>query len=143
MMLSWVCRLAFAYEILTPAALNFFVTYAEGAVESLWSIDQYFEFVLVLLLSTGLAFQVQCSLPCSHSQPLQHAAASHWSSEMSGARHICNETCRTLHLYILQSPNSSVAEPWLSASPCISSVQLFGRVDKISLHAEHGWMGGS
>ena len=49
-----VCRLAFAYEILTPAALNFFVTYAEGAVESLWSIDQYFEFVLVLLLSTGL-----------------------------------------------------------------------------------------
>ncbi|KAK9867142.1 hypothetical protein WJX84_004416 [Apatococcus fuscideae] len=50
--------LAFAYEILTPAALNFFVTYAEGAVESLWSIDQYFEFVLVLLLSTGLAFQV-------------------------------------------------------------------------------------
>ncbi len=57
---SNVCRLAFAYEILTPAALNFFVTYAEGAVESLWSIDQYFEFVLVLLLSTGLAFQV-CS----------------------------------------------------------------------------------
>eukprot|EP00238_Polyblepharides_amylifera_P014095 CAMPEP_0196579432 /NCGR_PEP_ID=MMETSP1081-20130531/21994_1 /TAXON_ID=36882 /ORGANISM="Pyramimonas amylifera, Strain CCMP720" /LENGTH=368 /DNA_ID=CAMNT_0041899025 /DNA_START=123 /DNA_END=1229 /DNA_ORIENTATION=+ len=48
----------FSYEILTPAALNFFVTYAEGAVESLWSIDQYFEFVLVLMLSTGLSFQV-------------------------------------------------------------------------------------
>ena len=29
-----------------------------AAVESLWSIDQYFEFVLVLMLSTGLAFQV-------------------------------------------------------------------------------------
>ena len=28
-------------------------------VESLWSIDQYFEFVLVLMLSTGLAFQVR------------------------------------------------------------------------------------
>jgi hypothetical protein len=27
-------------------------------VESLWSIDQYFEFVLVLLFSTGLSFQV-------------------------------------------------------------------------------------
>eukprot|EP00193_Tetraselmis_chui_P020244 CAMPEP_0177793958 /NCGR_PEP_ID=MMETSP0491_2-20121128/25373_1 /TAXON_ID=63592 /ORGANISM="Tetraselmis chuii, Strain PLY429" /LENGTH=297 /DNA_ID=CAMNT_0019316549 /DNA_START=44 /DNA_END=934 /DNA_ORIENTATION=+ len=40
----------FAYEILTPAALNFFVNYADGAVESLWSIDQYFEFVLVLML---------------------------------------------------------------------------------------------
>jgi Sec-independent protein secretion pathway component TatC len=51
-------RLVFSYEILTPAALNFFVSYAEGAVESLWSIDQYFEFVLVLMLSTGLSFQV-------------------------------------------------------------------------------------
>eukprot|EP00884_Botryococcus_braunii_P001504 jgi/Botrbrau1/11354/Bobra.0038s0109.2 len=50
--------LVFSYEILTPAALNFFVSYAEGAVESLWSIDQYFEFVLVLMLSTGLSFQV-------------------------------------------------------------------------------------
>ena len=52
------CRLVFSYEILTPAALTFFVSYAEGAVESLWSIDQYFEFVLVLMLSTGLSFQV-------------------------------------------------------------------------------------
>ncbi|CAL6298473.1 unnamed protein product [Bathycoccus prasinos] len=48
----------FAYLILTPAALKFFVGYADGAVESLWSIDQYFEFVLVLLFSTGLSFQV-------------------------------------------------------------------------------------
>ena len=48
----------FAYVVLTPAALNFFVSFADGAVESLWSIDQYFEFVLVLLFSTGLAFQV-------------------------------------------------------------------------------------
>lgn len=44
--------------MLAPAALNFFVNYADGAVESLWSIDQYFEFVLVLMLSTGLSFQV-------------------------------------------------------------------------------------
>ena len=51
-------RLAFSYLVLTPAALGFFVSYSEGAVESLWSIDQYFEFVLVLMLSTGLSFQV-------------------------------------------------------------------------------------
>ncbi|GMH41200.1 hypothetical protein BSKO_09110 [Bryopsis sp. KO-2023] len=50
--------LLFSYEILTPAALGFFVTYADGAVESLWSIEQYFQFVLVLMLSTGLSFQV-------------------------------------------------------------------------------------
>merc|ERR1711968_389375 len=50
--------LLFSYVVLTPAALNFFVSYADGAVESLWSIDKYFEFVLVLMLSTGLSFQV-------------------------------------------------------------------------------------
>ena len=53
-----LCSLVFSYEILTPAALKFFVAYANGAVESLWSIDQYCNFVLVLMLSTGLAFQV-------------------------------------------------------------------------------------
>ncbi|KAF9623331.1 hypothetical protein IFM89_000820 [Coptis chinensis] len=51
----------FSYSVLTPAALNFFVTYAEGVVESLWSIDQYFEFVLVLMFSTGLSFQLHGS----------------------------------------------------------------------------------
>merc|ERR1712176_206663 len=50
--------LLFSYSVLTPAALTFFVSYADGAVESLWSIDKYFEFVLVLMLSTGLSFQV-------------------------------------------------------------------------------------
>jgi hypothetical protein len=55
----------FSYEILTPAALNFFVDYSSGAVESLWSIDQYFEFVLVLMLSTGLAFQVRSGEGCA------------------------------------------------------------------------------
>ena len=53
-----------AYAILTPAALNFFISYADGAVESLWSIDQYFEFVLVLLFSTGLSFQVPVVQVC-------------------------------------------------------------------------------
>ncbi|XP_076926624.1 sec-independent protein translocase protein TATC, chloroplastic-like [Bidens hawaiensis] len=50
--------IVFSYIVLTPAALNFFVNYAEGVVESLWSIDQYFEFILVLMFSTGLSFQV-------------------------------------------------------------------------------------
>ena len=50
--------IVFSYLVLAPAALTFFVTYAEGAVESLWSIDQYFEFILILMFSTGLSFQV-------------------------------------------------------------------------------------
>jgi sec-independent protein translocase protein TatC len=50
--------LFFAYWALIPAALNFFVSYGSGVVEQQWSIDRYFEFVLLLLFSTGLAFQI-------------------------------------------------------------------------------------
>jgi sec-independent protein translocase protein TatC len=54
----FVAGLVFAYYALIPAALNFFINYGEGVVEQLWSIDRYFEFVLLLLFSTGLAFQI-------------------------------------------------------------------------------------
>lgn len=50
--------LIFSYLLLIPAALNFFINYGEGVVEQIWSIDKYFEFVLLLLFSTGLAFQI-------------------------------------------------------------------------------------
>jgi sec-independent protein translocase protein TatC len=50
--------LVFAYIALIPAALNFFISYGEEVVEQAWSIDRYFEFVLLLLFSTGLAFQI-------------------------------------------------------------------------------------
>jgi sec-independent protein translocase protein TatC len=54
----FVVGLMFAYVALIPAALKFFVNYGAGVVEQLWSIDRYFEFVLLLLFSTGLAFQI-------------------------------------------------------------------------------------
>jgi sec-independent protein translocase protein TatC len=50
--------LVFAYYLLIPAALNFFISYGADVVEQFWSIDRYFEFVLLLMFSTGLAFQV-------------------------------------------------------------------------------------
>jgi sec-independent protein translocase protein TatC len=50
--------LAFSYLALVPAALNFFINYGGDVVEQLWSIDRYFEFVLLLMFSTGLAFQI-------------------------------------------------------------------------------------
>ncbi|MEC4819561.1 MAG: twin-arginine translocase subunit TatC [Scytonema sp. PMC 1069.18] len=50
--------LVFAYLLLIPAALKFFISYGADVVEQLWSIDKYFEFVLLLLFSTALAFQV-------------------------------------------------------------------------------------
>ena len=54
----FVGGLIFAYLVLIPAALNFFINYGADVVEQLWSIDRYFEFVLLLLFSTGLAFQI-------------------------------------------------------------------------------------
>ena len=34
------------------------MTYSEEVLEPFWSFDQYFEFILVLFYSTGLAFQI-------------------------------------------------------------------------------------
>jgi sec-independent protein translocase protein TatC len=50
--------LLFSYYVLVPAALNFFLNYSNEVIEPLWSFDQYFEFILVLFYSTGLAFQI-------------------------------------------------------------------------------------
>jgi sec-independent protein translocase protein TatC len=50
--------IAFSYYTLIPAALNFFLNYSEEVIEPFWSFDQYFEFILVLFYSTGLAFQI-------------------------------------------------------------------------------------
>ncbi len=50
--------LGFAYIALIPAALNFFINYGGDVVEQSWSIDRYFEFVLLLMFSTGLAFEI-------------------------------------------------------------------------------------
>ncbi|MCA1904865.1 MAG: twin-arginine translocase subunit TatC [Cyanobacteria bacterium KgW148] len=54
----FVAGIAFAYYALIPAALRFFISYGGDVVEQLWSIDRYFEFVLLLLFGTGLAFQI-------------------------------------------------------------------------------------
>nr|BDA97205.1 Sec-independent translocase component C [Cryptomonas borealis] len=48
----------FGYYILIPAALNFFINYGTEVVEPFWSFEQYFEFILALLFSAGLAFQL-------------------------------------------------------------------------------------
>jgi len=48
----------FSYYTLIPAALNFFLNYSEEVIEPFWSFDQYFEFILVLFYTTGLAFQI-------------------------------------------------------------------------------------
>ena len=48
----------FSFQILIPAALHFFIIYGSEIVEPLWSFEQYFDFILLLSISTGLAFQI-------------------------------------------------------------------------------------
>jgi len=50
--------LLFSYFYLIPAALNFFITYSSDIIEPLWSFNQYFDFILVLFYTTGIAFQI-------------------------------------------------------------------------------------
>lgn len=56
--LLFLLGITFSYYTLIPAALNFFLNYSEEVIEPFWSFDQYFEFILVLFYSTGLAFQI-------------------------------------------------------------------------------------
>lgn len=56
--LLFLVGLIFSYFILIPAALNFFINYSLDVIEPLWSFDQYFNFILVLFLSTGIIFQI-------------------------------------------------------------------------------------
>jgi sec-independent protein translocase protein TatC len=56
--LLFVIGLCFSYFFLVPAALRFFITYGSEIVEPFWSFDQYFDFIAVLIFTTGLAFQV-------------------------------------------------------------------------------------
>lgn len=52
------CGVLFAFYALSPAALGFFINYSQDVIESQFSIDQYFEFILSMGFATGLAFQV-------------------------------------------------------------------------------------
>ena len=54
----FLAGLGFAWWALVPAALNFLVSYGADVVEPIWSIERYLDFVLLLMLSTGLAFQL-------------------------------------------------------------------------------------
>lgn len=49
----FIAGLAFAYTLLAPAALGFFINYGADVVEQLWSIDRYVDFILLLLLAAA------------------------------------------------------------------------------------------
>ena len=55
---SICCWFVLFILFLVPAALQFFINYGSEVVEPFWSFDQYFDFIAVLIFTTGLAFQV-------------------------------------------------------------------------------------
>nr|YP_010338698.1 Sec-independent translocase component C [Glaucosphaera vacuolata]UNJ18648.1 Sec-independent translocase component C [Glaucosphaera vacuolata] len=56
--LLFILGLIFCYFILIPRALKFFINYGAEIIEPFWSFKQYFDFILVLLISTGVTFEL-------------------------------------------------------------------------------------
>ena len=50
--------LFFSWWILVPAAISFFIKFGADIVEPIWSIEKYFDFVLLLMSSTALALSL-------------------------------------------------------------------------------------
>nr|YP_009396416.1 Sec-independent protein translocase component TatC [Polysiphonia scopulorum]ARW65602.1 Sec-independent protein translocase component TatC [Polysiphonia scopulorum] len=48
----------FSYNLLIPTTLNFLIYYGSDIVEPIWSFDEYFNFVILVIVSTGICFQI-------------------------------------------------------------------------------------
>ncbi len=57
-LILFILGVVFAYFALLPAAVTFFFNYSKDVLEPFWSFEEYFNFILTLFYTTGLAFQV-------------------------------------------------------------------------------------
>nr|WGH12770.1 Sec-independent protein translocase componentTatC [Echinothamnion sp.] len=48
----------FSYIFLIPITLKFLINYGYELIEPIWSFDEYFNFITLIMLSTGLCFQI-------------------------------------------------------------------------------------
>jgi len=48
----------FSYTILIPITLKFLITYGSDIVEPIWSFEEYFNFIILLLFSVSISFQI-------------------------------------------------------------------------------------
>nr|YP_009398059.1 Sec-independent protein translocase component TatC [Gredgaria maugeana]ARW67245.1 Sec-independent protein translocase component TatC [Gredgaria maugeana] len=48
----------FSYIFLIPITLKFLINYGSELIEPIWSFDEYFNFIILIILSTGLCFQI-------------------------------------------------------------------------------------
>ena len=56
--------LFFSYQILVPITLNFLINYGSDIIEPIWSFEEYFNFIILLLFSTGISFQIPVIQVC-------------------------------------------------------------------------------
>nr|ARW63738.1 Sec-independent protein translocase component TatC [Chondria sp. (in: red algae)] len=54
----------FSYKILIPITLKFLIKYGSDIVEPIWSLEEYFNFIILLLFSTGVSFQIPVIQVC-------------------------------------------------------------------------------
>ena len=52
------CGLIFSYNILIPVTLQFLINYGSDIVEPVWSLEEYFNFIILILFSVGISFQI-------------------------------------------------------------------------------------
>ncbi|MBR9977492.1 MAG: twin-arginine translocase subunit TatC [Bacteroidetes bacterium] len=56
--LCFLLGVAFAYFLVLPAALKFFVHFGTPIIDNIISIEYYFDFVLTLMIGAGLVFEL-------------------------------------------------------------------------------------
>ena len=48
----------FSYNFLIPVTLKFLIYYGSDIIEPIWSFDEYFNFIILVIISTGICFQI-------------------------------------------------------------------------------------
>nr|YP_009392066.1 Sec-independent protein translocase component TatC [Periphykon beckeri]ARW60414.1 Sec-independent protein translocase component TatC [Periphykon beckeri] len=48
----------FSYTFLIPTTLKFLISYGSELIEPIWSFDEYFNFIILMMLGTGICFQI-------------------------------------------------------------------------------------
>nr|ARW60616.1 Sec-independent protein translocase component TatC [Polysiphonia sp.] len=48
----------FSYKVLIPITLKFLINYGSDMIEPIWSFNEYCNFITLIILSTGICFQV-------------------------------------------------------------------------------------
>jgi len=52
------CGLAFSFFIVLPAGIRFFMSFGGGELEALFSVEKYFDFVIMFVLPFGVVFEL-------------------------------------------------------------------------------------